>query len=105
MSLFKCHPVGQGKHQNVHLLVQDKSKSITFKVVAFLETNHAYIVRHSTKLNTLLLDADIVRAELLLAISKYDYKLMTPLEELYLCHNSTVDVLEHFKMLNAYIDA
>ena len=96
MSLFKCHPTGQGKHQNVHFIAQDSNKMLTFRMVVFIETGHAYIVQHKTKLDRESLDRDMIIAELNLALSKWDYQLRTPKSQLYINHDSTEAVLKHF---------
>lgn len=104
MSLFKCHPIGQGKHQNVHFIAQDSNKMITFRMVIFLETGHAYIVQHKIKLDYAFFDHNLIYNELKNAMKQWDYKLMTPLDEMYTNHDNTEAVLKHFNMYEAYVN-
>ena len=104
MSLFKCHPIEQGLHQNVHFIAQDSNKMLIFYIIIFIETGFAYIVRHKTKLDHEFLDRDMIINELNIALNKWNYHLQTPKCQLFLNHDSTEAVLKHFNMYKAYVN-
>ncbi len=90
-------PVGEGKHNNLHFQITDK-KVINIKVVVFLDTCDAYIVRSRYKINTKYVNLNAVYKELQTRLSGRDYELKTPIEDMLRNFGSTEDIIKYYKL-------
>lgn len=102
MARFKVHPLGEGKHNNIHFVAKKESEgkksTLIFKIVGFMDTTDAYIVSHSSKIDIDILDLNLVHKKLSEGLMKWDYVLKTPVNEVFKRHENTNAVITHFNL-------
>lgn len=98
MGLFKVKPIGEGKHNNIHFIATDKSKTIQFKIICFLETQEAYIISSRTKVDMELLNCQEIYNSLATEINKWDYVLKTPILSLFKNFQDTTGIIMHYNL-------
>lgn len=99
MSNIKLRPIGNGYHNNVHFIANDKDKMISFKIVAFTESGDAYIVKNSCKISSNYLNPEEIHKYIADKLSQaWGFNLKTKVEDLFVNFNDTTDVIVKYNV-------
>lgn len=96
--MFKVYPINNGNHNNIHYIAKDNKGIVSFKIVCFLDTEEAYIVKPTMKINTKLLDVNTIYDNLLDKLETKGFKLKTPKEDIFKIFQNTSEIIVHYNL-------